>query len=271
MFQPETVIRLTRMKSCFTALAMLVCAAMSLRAQTTTFTYQGMLSSGANVVTGPYDFRFRLFDVNSNVVAGPLTNAPVGVTNGLFTVTLDFGAGIFDGSTRTLEIGVRTNGDTNAYSVLSPRQALTSVPYSIQSLNASNAVALTAPLQATNLAGTISNSLLSSTVAILTSNVVFTGSVTATNFTGNGYGLANLPATSLIGTIPDARLSANVALQSNPVLNFAGNVAATNFTGGGHGLTNVPGAFFWVTVSGASSRSTPTSVISPPTPPRRWF
>ena len=95
------------------------------------------------------------------------------------------------------------NGNTNAYTVLSPRQTLTSVPYAIQSLNASsfNAVALTAPLPATNMVGTIPNSLLSPNVAVLTNNVIFSGNVTATNFTGNGYGLSNVPGTSLIGII----------------------------------------------------------------------
>lgn len=237
-----------------TALAFLV---MGARAQSTAFTYQGQLSSSNAPATGAYDFRFQIYNAANSVVAGPLTNAPVGVTNGLFTVTLDFGAGVFNGSALTLEIGVRTNGSVGAYTVLAPRQALTSVPYAIQSLNASNAAALTAPLQATNITGTIPNSLLSSNVAVLTNNVIFSASVTATNFTGNGFGLSNLPATSLTGTIPDARLSTNVALQSNPNLNFAGNVAATNFTGGGHGLTNVPGAFFWVTVAGTNSQIYP--------------
>jgi hypothetical protein len=216
------------------------------RAQTTAFTYQGQLNSNNVPVTGAFDLRFKIYNANSNVVAGPLTNAPVGVTNGLFIVTLDFGPGIFDGSLRSLEIGVRTNGNTNAYIVLSPRQTLTSVPYAIQSLNASNAVALTAPLQTTNLAGTIPNSLLSPNVAVLTNNVVFSGGVTATNFTGNGYGLSNVPATGFTGTLPDARLSANVALY-NTVASFSNSVTAVLFTGAGHGLTNVPGAFFWVT------------------------
>jgi len=234
--------------------------ALAARAQTTAFTYQGQLNSSNAPATGVYDFRFRIFDANSNVVAGPLTNAPAGVTNGLFTVTLDFGASVlsvFNGSSRSLEIAVRGYGDTNAYTALSPWQMLTSVPYAIQAINASNAVALTAPLQVTNLTGTIPNSLLSTNVAVLTNNVIFSGSVIATNFTGNGYGLSNLPATSLIGTIPDARLSTNVALQSNPNLNFAGAVSATNFTGAGHGLTNVPGAFFWVTVVGTNSQIFP--------------
>ena len=92
---------------------------------------------------------------------------------------------------------------------------------------------------------------------LLTNNVIFSGSVTATNFTGNGAGLTNLPATNLVGIIPDARLSTNVALQSNPNLNFAGSVSATNFTGAGHGLNNVPGAFFWVTVSNTTAQIQP--------------
>ena len=237
------------MKFNFYAVAAFLFLTLAARAQTTAFTYQGQLISSNAPATGSYDFRFKIYDANNSVVTGPLTNAPVGVTNGLFTVTLNFGASVFDGSTRLLEIGVRSQGDTNAYTVLSPRQTLTSVPYAIQAINASNAVALTAPLQATNLAGTIPDTRLSTNVALLSSNVIFYGGVTATNFTGNGYGLSNVPATSLIGTIPDARLSANVALQSNPNLNFAGAVSATNFTGAGHGLTNVPGAFFWVTVA----------------------
>ena len=248
------------MKFNFYAVTAFLFLALAARAQTTAFTYQGQLNSSNAPATGAYDFRFRIFDANSNVVAGPLTNAPVGVTNGLFTVTLDFGASVFNGSSRSLEIAVRSYGDTNAYIALSPWQTLTSVPYAIQAIqaiNASNAVVLTAPLQVTNLTGTIPNSLLSTNVAVLTNNVIFSGSVTGTNFTGNGYGLSNLPATSLIGTIPDARLSTNVALQSNPNLNFAGAVSATNFTGAGHGLTNVPGAFFWVTVAGTNSQIFP--------------
>ena len=230
------------------------------RAQTTAFTYQGQLSNSNGLATGSYDFRFQIYST-AGVVAGPLTNAPVGVTNGLFTVTLDFGSGVFDGTTRTLEIGVRNFGNTNAYAVLAPRQPLTSVPYAIQAINASNAVVLTGPLPATNLVGTIPNSLLSANVAVLTNNVTFSGSVTATtfngSFVGNGSGLTSVPGTSLTGTIPDARLSTNVALQSSPNLNFAGTVSATNFTGAGHGLTNVPGAFFWVVVAGTNTQAQP--------------
>ena len=39
-----------------------------------------------------------------------MTNSPTLVSNGLFAVTLDFGAGAFTGVDCWLEIGVRTNG-----------------------------------------------------------------------------------------------------------------------------------------------------------------
>jgi len=229
------------------------------RAQTTAFTYQGQLSSSSVPANGLYDFRFRLLDVNSNIVAGPLTNSPAGVTNGAFIVTLNFGATVFDGSDRWLEIAVRSNGNTSAYTVLAPLQQITSTPYAIRALNAANATSL----QGTNIIGTIPATNLPPNVAFLNSNQTFTaantfsGVVTANNganafsgaFAGNGGGLTSVPATSLTGTLPDARLSSNVALQSNPALSFAGSVTATNFIGAGHGLTNVPGAFFWVTAT----------------------
>ncbi len=233
------------MKFLTTTLMAVLALAPVLRAQTTTFTYQGVLNNGTNAATAAYDFRFQIYNAGNSVVAGPLTNAPVGVTNGLFTVALDFNTNVFDGSLRSLEIGVRTNGDTNAYIVLAPRQTLTSVPYAIQALTAAN------------LAGTLPDASLSTNVALLSSNVVFFASVTATNFIGSGFGLSNLPAAGLVGVLPDARLSTNVAMLNATNAKFSSNVTAVLFTGSGHGLTNVPGAFFWVVVSGTNVQSQP--------------
>ena len=86
-------------------------------AQGTAFTYQGRLNDGSNAANGSYDLTFALYLGSSggSAVAGPLTNSTVGVSNGLFTVTLDFGSGVFNGDPRWLEIGVRTG--TNDFTV----------------------------------------------------------------------------------------------------------------------------------------------------------
>ena len=110
-------------------------------AQGTAFTYQGRLNDGGTPASGAYDLTFAVFDAASigAQVGATLTNAAVAVSNGLFTVTLDFGAGIFTGPDRWLEIGVATNGD-GGFVTLSPRQALLPAPYAIYANTASTVV-----------------------------------------------------------------------------------------------------------------------------------
>ena len=93
----------------------------TLRAQSTAFTYQGRLNDNGAPANGVYDLRFTIYDSTNNpgpIIAGPLTNSATGVNNGLFTVTLDFGPGIFSGADRWLEIAVRTNGSSSAFTAL---------------------------------------------------------------------------------------------------------------------------------------------------------
>ena len=63
-------------------------------AQGTAFTYQGRLTEGVNPATGIYDLSFTLYDAAAGVgtVGSPVPKLGVGITNGLFTVALDFGA-----------------------------------------------------------------------------------------------------------------------------------------------------------------------------------
>jgi hypothetical protein len=233
-------------------LKLLACLAVSLaavvaHAQTTAITYQGQLTVGGASANGNYDLRFTLHDSAAlgNQIGGAVSLAPVAVSNGLFTATLDFGSSAFDGSPRWLQIDVRVFGDVNPHTVLSPRQAVTSAPYALQAVNAGTADILNGTFPATNLTGTLPDARLSTNVALLNSNVAFRASVSATQFNGSGAGLTNLPATNLTGTLPDARLSANVALLSNSA-HFLGNVSAPFVSGNGTGLTNVPGRIFEV-------------------------
>ena len=117
-------------------------------AQTTSFTYQGRLSDGVTPLTGTYDLQFTLWDASSGGLPQPqptsvtVTRTSVLVTGGIFTVQLDFGASAFPGADRFLEIGVRLAGG-GAFTILLPRQQITSTPYAIRSLNASSADAVT--------------------------------------------------------------------------------------------------------------------------------
>lgn len=99
------------------------------------FTYQGQLKQGGAPVDGVCDFRFSLWDASvGGAGGGPLARDAVNVVDGLFTVPdLDFGAGFFDGNARWLEIAVRCPAGSGAFTVLSPRQALTAVPYALYS------------------------------------------------------------------------------------------------------------------------------------------
>jgi Chaperone of endosialidase len=154
----------------FLLLTILISPSTTARAQGTAFTYQGRLNSGTNPANGSFDLRFALYDAAS---AGAqqgnlLTNTPTSVSNGLFTVTLDFG-NQFPGAPRWLEIAVRTNG-VGVFTNLSPRQPLTPAPYAIYAGSAN----------ATNLVGTVQTANLSG-VALLAGGNAFTGNQTVTS------------------------------------------------------------------------------------------
>ena len=107
-------------------------------AQGTTFTYQGRLTDGSGPANGVYDLQFSLYDsASGGANLGTNFVEDMSVTNGLFTVPLDFGPGVFDGSRRFLEIGVRPGASVGAYTNVVPRQMITSAPYAILAGNIS--------------------------------------------------------------------------------------------------------------------------------------
>ncbi len=149
----------------------------SAHAQGTAFTYQGRLNDVNGPASGVYDFKFTLHfaAVGAAQVGQTAGSSGVAVSNGLFTVTLDFG-NQFPGAGRWLEIAVQTNG-FNSFTTLAPRQPLTPTPYAIT---------------AGNVSGVLSNSSLPA-------NAVFPGVVAASSFTGNGAGVTNVNAATLNG------------------------------------------------------------------------
>lgn len=191
-------------------LATLLCVVFTaeVRAQGTAFTYQGQLTENSVPTTGLYDFRFTLHDSTggAEVLAGPLTQEGIEVINGLFATTLDFGAAVFTGSDRWLEIGVRTNGGSG-FTALAPRQSFTSTPYAIRAAQFSGQIG------GGQLAGTYDNAI--------------TFSNPANSFNGSGAGLAELNASALAsGTVPAAALGNAWRIGGNP-----GTTAGANFVG----------------------------------------
>jgi hypothetical protein len=240
------------------------------------FTYQGQLDAGGGPANGSYDLQFAMFDASSGgtQIGSTLTNAATPVSNGLFTVTLDFGASVFTGASRWLAIGVRTNG-SGAFVPLSPLQPILPVPYALMAGSSSGSISgdgsgLT-NLSASQLAiGTVSDDRLSANVPLLngtnlfTRTNVFTGVVVLTNannvlkgtFAGNGAGLTNLtvPAANLTGIVPLAQLPTAVVTNNEGGVSLSGS-----FAGNGGGLTNLTSGFKWQVVTGSLQQGQPNA------------
>lgn len=128
-----------KLKILLTCLFVVASFQITAHAQTTSFTYQGRLTDQMVAASGEFDFEFALYDLNGNPIGDTNTRGDVQVTNGVFTVDLDFGATVFSSATRSLEIRVRRGAEIGDYTALSPRQRVRSAPYAIRALLASNA------------------------------------------------------------------------------------------------------------------------------------
>ena len=170
-----------------------------------------MLNLNGAAVGGSNDLTFTLY----NAVSGGTTVGTSNVvndlvmTNGLFTVTLDFEAGAFDGTGRWLQIAARPGASAGAYTNLAPRTSITPTPYAVFANTASN---LSGALPAASLSGTYGS-------AVNFNNA-------ANQFSGVGSNLTALNASQLTGgTVPSAAL--------NNAWRITGN---TNTTPGTHFL-----------------------------------
>ncbi|MCA1814999.1 MAG: tail fiber domain-containing protein [Acidobacteria bacterium] len=196
-------LRIRRALGFVAVLLMILFGAAAAEAQTTSFTYQGKLTDGGAAASGNYDFQFALWDSLSGgtQVGATQTINNVTVSNGVFTVTLDFGAASFPGADRFLEISARPAG-SGSFTLLSPRQQVTSTPYAVRSANASSANTLS-----TSCNGCISDTQIGSVAASKLTGALPVGAVPAgsgsyiqntttrqanANFNISGSGAANV-------------------------------------------------------------------------------
>jgi hypothetical protein len=120
------------------------------QAQTTTFSYQGKLTDTGTAANGSYQMQFKLFDAlaGGNQIGVTISDVAVTANQGIFSVKLDFGAAVFTGADRFLEIAVRRNsGET--YTTLAPREQIVSSPYKVRTLSAAGADTATNATNAT--------------------------------------------------------------------------------------------------------------------------
>ncbi|MCW5552779.1 MAG: hypothetical protein KIS67_11550 [Verrucomicrobiae bacterium] len=236
----------------FVLAAVLASGIVPVRAQSTAFTYQGRLRDNTIPAVGVFDLRFALYDAatDGSKVGADVTTNNVPVTNGLFSVMLDFGVNAFTGAPRWLETSLRASGATGDYILLIPRRALTATPYALYAPNAGTA-ATASSVPAPNLTGTIPLARLPGEV--VTNNEA--GLNLSGTFTGNGAGLTEVDAdlldgqhgafyqdagNLLAGTLADERLSANVPLlNANQVFSGSNLFAGDSLFAGVAQMTNV--------------------------------
>ncbi len=202
--------------------ALAMTAGLARGVQGTSFTYQGQLAQLGTPASGTFDIQFRLYsDSASSVqVGGTMCADNVQVSDGRFTVVLDFGAQ-FTGDPRFLELAVRSDtgadcSDAAGFTTLNPRQELTGTPYashaatSAQASQADNAVTLNGQSasfyrDAANLTGTIAPPAIGGTYP---NSVAFNNASNV--FAGNGLGLMGLNASNMtVGVLDPARMPTN--------------------------------------------------------------
>ena len=209
-------------------LALVVLAAQPARtpAQTTFFTYQGQLTDGGTAANGSYDLQFALFDsaASGTQIGVTQTVSTVSVSNGLFTVQLDFGADAFPGANRFLEIGIRPGG-SNSFTTLTPRQQISSTPYAVRSLNASSADSVAVA----GIPAGSSNYIQNANSAQPSTNF---------NISGNGTVSGTLTG-NIVNAVTQFDLGGNRVLSVGGTADFPNS---NTFAGVGAGAANAPGS-----------------------------
>lgn len=152
-----------RFRHSFLLSLIIVVLSLGASAQTTEFSHQGSLNISGSAANGNYDFEFRLFDTSSGPtqIGSTVQRLNVAVTNGIYSVSLDFAAISFPGADRYLDISVRPAG-AGAFTPLAPRQKITSTPHAIRSRNATAADSAT---NATQLGGVAAGQYVQTTDA----------------------------------------------------------------------------------------------------------
>lgn len=209
--------------------------------QTSSFTYQGKLTDTNINASGPYDFVFRLYDsaLNGTQIGPSVFLDDVNVGGGIFTVTLDFGTVAFtNGAQRFIQIEVRQGASVGAFTILSPRQPITSAPHSIKSLNADNATTATT---ATNFTGSLAGDVIGTQNATfipfntITTTKLADSSVTTGKLADSAVNATKIANGQVVRSVNGLTDGVVLAAGSNITITPSGNFLTIATTGGGGG------------------------------------
>jgi hypothetical protein len=181
-------------------------------------TYQGRLSEAGSAANGQYDLRFTAFDSLTGGAAqsGSVVVENASVVNGVFTANLNFGSSFTNNyNAKFLEIAVRPGASSGAdpFTVLTPRQPITSVSYAVNAQYAAN----TASLEGKSASGFLQNSTTPQTANF--------------NISGNGAIGGNLSVSGTInGTVTNATNAENATNALNSMnADKLGGIAANQY------------------------------------------
>ncbi len=172
-------------------------------ALSTAFNYQGQLLASGEPVTDECSMIFSLYDsaIGGNMIGTPISTT-VTVTDGLFSVNLNFGSGAFTDEIRWL--GIQAKGSSDASFANLGRQELVASPYALYSLSAGTCdtaatatTALTANTATTALTAdtAITATLATTATTALAANTATTATTATT--AGNADTVDNLHAANM--------------------------------------------------------------------------
>jgi len=207
----------------------------------TAFTYQGQLEQSGSPGTGPCDFRFMLFDTagsgspptGGNQIGNAAAAGDVQVSNGLFTLPLDFGAAAFNtGSDRWLQIAVRCPAGNGSYQTLAPRQPLTPAPFALFASTVADGSVSSAKLAP----GAVMTSQLATNA--VTAAQIADGTITTNDLANGAVSTAKIGD----GQITSAKLVAPLRLTSSAANSTIGAFDGTSTGLNGVGVSGTAGS-----------------------------
>ncbi len=245
------------MKKNFTKMVLLLAFGLllsgSVYSQPTGFTYQGVLKTGEAPANGQFDFTVKLFDASGTQLGNTNSFSNITVTNGLYTLVLDFGEN-FNGGDRFLEIGVRQAGAAQI-TILSPRVKILSSPYAFRSYWSVNAAAATTAayadlaVNAQQLDGIDSTGFLRNQTTTQTANFAVNGTGSANIL--NAFTQFNLGGQRVLSTAGSQNIFLGLGAGQNNGSGFSNTFVGSN--AGQNNQTGDENSFFGMNAGNATT------------------